>query len=830
VSNTLMLALRLLRRDWRAGELRVLVAALVIAVAAATAISFFTDRLGRAMVNQSADMLGADLALVSSRAVASAWLEQARQRGLRVAETLEFASVLLKGDESSLAAVKAVDDNYPLRGFLRGSDTLYGTDLIAQRGPQVGEIWLEPRLVAALQVELGEHIEIGASRLRLGRILTYEPGRAGDVYWMAPRALIHLSDLDRTEVVGPGSRLSYQVLFAGDETRIGGYKTWLQQRLGPEHNLLDIHEGRPAVGNAIDRAERYLGLSTLIAAVLAGVAIAMGARRYSERHYDVSAMLRCFGASQNDILKLYATQLLIVGIVGSALGCAVGWAAQHGLFALLRGVLPADLPGTGFAPVIVGFLTGMIVLAGFALPPVLRLKAVSPLRVLRRDLIPMPASGLAVYGAGVAAIVLLMWRYTEDVSLTLVVLAGTIAAAVALAALALLLLRFARVLRTRVGVAWRFGLNNLWRRAQVSVTQILAFGLTLMAMAVILLVRTDLLTTWKTQLPDDAPNHFAINIMEEQVDGARAFLQQHAIPGSNLYPMVRGRLIAINGVILRDHVSKEAANHGSVNRELNLTWSDTLPADNKIVGGRWWQPGGPGQAVVSVEQRLAARMNIGLDDRLTFSIGSRELEARVASIRTVQWDSFRPNFFFMFPPGMLDDFPATYITSFYMPPTQKPLLADFVRSFPSVTVLELDLIMGLVRNILAQVTLAVEYVLAFVLLAGFVVLYAALQASLDERLYEGALLRTLGASRTQMRAGHLAEFCLLGTLAGLLAAFGTEVIAWLMYTRVMDLDYSFKWQVWLVAPLVGAVLIGAAGYWGTRPVLRQSPLVVFREL
>ncbi len=379
-------------------------------------------------------------------------------------------------------------------------------------------------------------------------------------------------------------------------------------------------------------------------------------------------------------------------------------------------------------------------------------------------------------------------------------------------------------------MAWRFGLQNLWRRRRVNVVQIMAFAMVLMAMAVIALVRTDLLHSWQTQLPNDAPNQFAINILPGQVADFRGFLQRREISSSTLYPLVRGRLSKINGESANHAVSGEAANDRALNRELNLTWSQQLQPDNKIIGGRWFDEQDEGEAQVSVETDFAQRLNIGLGDELGFDIHGKFLTARVTSIRTVHWDSLRPNFFIMFPQGVLDDLPAAWMTSFYLPAGQESLLLELARQFPAVTLIDLNHLLGQVQSILQQVTLAVEYVLLFVLLAGLAVLFAALQASLDERLYEGALLRALGGSRSQLRSGHLAEFMALGIMSGLVAAIGTEMLSWLLYSRLLQLDYSFKWQLWLILPVAGAFVVGAAGYWGTRMVVRQSPLAVFYRL
>lgn len=827
--GNLRLALRLLVRDWRAGELGIFVVAVVIAVGTVTAIGFFSDRLNRAMTYQSADLLGADLQLTSPEPIPAGWLAAASDQGLQHTNTLEFASVVVHGEKLQLASIKAAGTGYPLRGVLRTAPALYAPETKTSDIPAPGTAWVEPRVLQSLALSVGGRIEIGSSTFTVTRVLTYEPGRAGSFFAFAPRILIRQTDVARTGVVQPGSRVNYRYLFTGSEADLKRYKNWLKTRLGPNHQLLDVHDGNRSIGRALDRAERYLGLTSLLAVILAGVAIAMGANRYSARHFDMSAMLRCFGATQREIFWLFVPQFLLLGLATSVLGCALGWFTQEGIFYLLKDLRPAGLPPASMAPAAFGFFTGLLALTGFALPPLLRLKRVPPLRVLRRELAPLPPTAWLVVATATAAMLVLMWRYTDSVLLTFAVLAGSLAATAALATFAAVLLALSRSVHQRVGAAWRFGLNNLWRHTRASVGQILAFGLALMAMAVIVLLRTDLLATWQAQLSPNTPNHFAFNILPQDVSAVRHFFAINKIKTSALYPMVRGRLTGINAKPVTQAVTKEESNNEALQRELNLTWTDTVPPDNRLVSGSWWPAPAAGRGV-SVEEKLAKKLGIAIGDELTFSIAGEPLRAPVTSIRSVQWDSFHPNFYMIFPPGTLDAFPATYLTSFYLAPDQKSLLTALVRAFPAVTVLELDQVLAQVRVILSQVTAAIELVLLFVLAAGFAVLYAVLAASLDERFFEGALLRALGASRRQLRAAHLAEFTALGILAGLLAAIGTELIAYVLYTRAFDLEYSFKWPVWLAAPLAGGLLIGLAGYFGTRRVVSQSPLAVLREL
>ncbi|MDE1943213.1 MAG: FtsX-like permease family protein [Betaproteobacteria bacterium] len=827
--NADRLAWRFLRRDWRAGELRILLGALVIAVATTSAIGFFTDRLQRAMVRQSAELLGADLVLKTPRPAQQAWLDEARARGLRVAQGLEFPSVVLHGEALQLCDVRAVEPGYPLRGRLRIAPAPDAPAQETRELPARGEAWVEARLLPLLQASLGDTLTLGRLSLRMTRVLAFEPGSGGNLAALAPGVLVRAEDLAQAGVIAPGSRVTYDTQFAGDPEPLARYKRWLAAHAGTGAQLVDVHEGRPAIGSALDRTERYLGLASVSAALLAGVAIAMGARRYSERHFDVSAMLRCLGVTQRNLVRFYLRQLLLLGLLGSGTGVLLGFAAHWGLLFLLSGLLPAQLPPPGLQPAAFGFFTGLVLLTGFALPPVLRLQRVPPLRVLRRELDPLPLGAWLVYGAALATLALLLWRTTGSLALTASVLGGSVAALAGFGTLAWSLLRAIRWPMKGAGVAWRYGLHALWRRPALAVGQILAFGLVFMAMALTALLRGDLLSTWRSQLPARAPNHFVINVLPDQVGPFSVFLREQHIDSAALYPMVRARLTAINGTpagARNGHTHDE-----SLRRELNLTWSRTLQADNGLTAGRWWQPGDEGQPLVSLEAGVADRLGVGLNDRLTFDFGGGQtLEVRVASLRTVQWDSFKPNFFMIFPPGTIDRFPATYVTSFYLPPGEQALMAQMVRRFPAVTVIDLEPLMAQVRQILSQVTLAVEYVLAGVLLAGFAVLAASLQASQDERLFEGALLRTLGASRYQLRAGHLSEFVLLGGLSGLFAAAGAQGVSALLYDRVFHLPVHVQWPLWLLLPPLGALVVGAAGYWGTRRVVEQSPLAVLRGL
>ncbi|HXH02107.1 MAG TPA: FtsX-like permease family protein [Candidatus Competibacteraceae bacterium] len=826
----LSLAWRALRRDWRSGELRVLTLALLIAVASVAAVGFFTDRIEQALERQSSELLGADLVLASPNPIAEAWAVAAEQAGLSRARTLSLRSVVLAGDNTQLAEVKAVSPGYPLRGRLQVSDAPYVPAAAVHDIPAPGTAWADERLLQALGIAVGDTLELGALHLRLTRVLAYEPDRGGDLFSIAPRLLVNLADIPATQLVQPGSRVEHRLLLAGPAQTVADFAAAAAARLATGEHLHTVRDARPELRLALERAARFLGLAAVVSVCLAGVGIAIAARRFATRHWDSVAVLRCFGASQAQVLRLYVLELLLLGGLGGLGGAALGYAAQGGLSAILAGLAASGaLPPPSWQPLFPSLATGLIALLGFALPPLLRLRAVPPLRVLHRDLGPLQPRAAALYGPALAAVaVLLLWQAGE-LELAGYVLAGMTGTLLVLGLAAWALVRGLNRLRGRVGVAWRFGLANIARRRASSAVQVVALGLGIMVLLVLTLVRADLLEGWQSTLPPDAPNYFLINIQPEEVAGIDAFLRDRGLRGNPLHPMVRGRLTHIGGraVSATDYENPRAQR--LVEREFNLSWAEALQEDNKIVAGRWWRAQDRGQPRVSVEQGLAETLGIRLGDELRFNIVGQTLGATVTSLRTVQWDSFRVNFFVIFPPGVIENQPATWITSFYLDKARKPLLAELVRAFPSVTVLDVDALMGKVREIMERVTLAVEYVFLFTVLAGLTVLYAAIQATQDERRFEAAMLRTLGAQRRVVRASLLAEFALLGLLAGMLAAAAASALGYVLATQVFDFPYRFNAGIWLLGAAVGLLGVGAAGWLGARRVLEQPPLRTLRE-
>ncbi|MFP3514848.1 ABC transporter permease [Pseudomonas sp. SIMBA_077] len=822
------LALRQLLRDARAGELRVLFFAVLVAVAASTAIGYFGARLNGAMVLRATEFLGADLVLEGSSPAREEQIRVGRELGLKHAQIVEFSSVVATDNGIQLSSIKAADDAYPLRGQLKSAAQAFAEEQPGG-GPKPGEAWVEPRLLTALDLRVGDDIDVGSKTVKITRVLTYEPDRAGNFYSLTPRVLINLDDLQATGIVQPGSRVSFRELWRGEAPALESYRNVIQPGLDPNQRLLDGRDGNQQIGGALGKAERYLNMASLVAVLLAGVAVALSATRFANRRFDSSALLRCLGLSRRETLWLFSLQLAMLGLLASFTGALLGWLAQLGLFALLHDLLPADLPPGGVLPALAGMGTGLVALAGFALPPLAALGRVPPLRVLRRDILPIPASTWTVYGAALLALGLIMWRMSLDLVLTFALLGGGLISALILGSVLLLGLKGLRRGLAKASLPWRLGLGQLLRQPLAAAGQALAFGLILLSMALIALLRGELLDTWQNQLPKDAPNYFALNILPADKDAFGARLHELQAQAAPIYPVVPGRLISINGEPVQEIVTKDSSGDKAVQRDLSLTWSAHLPEGNELTEGQWWseQPGSevPG---VSVEAKVAESLKLKLGDHLIFTVAGVNREAQVTSLRTINWDNFQPNFFMIFQPGTLQDLPTTYLTSFYLAPGNDSQIIELSRSFPAVTILPIDALLDQLRSILAQVTIAVEYVLLFVLAAGMTVLFSGLQSTLDERIRQGALLRALGAERQLLIKARRIEFGLLGATSGFLAALGAELVSLALYRFAFDLPWHpHPWL--LVLPVLGALMVGGAGVLGTRRALNASPLTVLRE-
>ena len=819
----------MLWRDWRGGELRILAIALIIAVTSVSSVGFFIDRVDRGMQQQAAELIAADLVISSAYRINPSLEQQARQRGLQTTHVISFRSVSFANDQPQLVEVKAVSQGYPFRGSMRIADAAFTDDRTTQAIPASGDAWVEPRLLQLLNIKVGDVLNIGALSLNIKQVLTYEPDRGGDMFSIAPRVMINQQDLAASQLLSTGALVNYRLLVAGEVKNIDDYRATLKKQLGKGEQLLTIKEGRPELRTALDRAQRFLGLAALTSVLLAGVAVATAARRFATRHLDTSAILRCLGATQRTIINSFALEMFWLALIASTIGVALGVLTQTGITAILANLLLTSLPLPSAQPLILGYATGVILLLGFAMPPLLALKHVPPLRVLRRDQTGRGILAWQVYLAVFISMgVLLQWQLA-DLTLVTYVMAGMLVTVLVLALAAWGLVKLLNRLRQRVGVAWRFGLANIARRPASSVVQITAFGLGIMVLLLLSTVRTDLLEGWQRSLPHDAPNHFLVNVQPDQVKGIQAFFNQQGVFRPQLYPMVRARLTHINDRQLHtDDYESDRAKH-LLTREFNLSWADKPQTDNRIVAGRWWRKSEQGKNLMSLEAKLAETLKIKLHDSVRFIINGQAKDFIVSNLRKVDWDTFNINFFTVVPPGVLEQEPASWVTSLYLDADQKRQLAQLIQRYPNVTVIDVDAIISRVRSIIERVNLAVEFIFMFTLLAGLAVLYAAIQASQDERRFESAVLRTIGASKAVLLRGLIAEFITMGALAGLLAGFAATVLAWVLAVQIFNFPYQLNPVIGLAGIVIGVVIVGIAGVLGTHTVLTQPPVETLRQ-
>jgi len=824
----LKLAMRMLARDWRAGEQRLLALALVVAVASVTTVAFFADRVGRSLTSEANQLLGADLVVVSDRPVAANFTQAAQRLGLSTTAAVRFPSMTQFAGRTLLTEVKAIAPGYPLRGKLRIRSSETGTDFEPGGIPLAGEVWVDDRLMRRLDLKIGSRLGLGEREFAVAAMVSEEPESSAGFINLGPRLMMNAADLPSTGLIQPGSRVTYRLFVAGGAPAVAAFRDVAAQAIGAGQRVEDIRDARPEIKAALERAERFLGLSALMTVILAGVAVALAARRYLQRHLDACAIMRCLGAGQMLILSLHGLQFIMIGLIAGAVGCAVGFACQFVLAVVLAPVVSVTLPAPGLRPLVQGMVAGFVMLLGFALPPLIALKKVPTLRVLRRDLGAPTSMSISAYVLGGAAIAgLVLWQ-AQELRLGFYVLGGVLGTAAASAGLTLLVLQLLSSVGRTSGLNWRFGLANLRRHRAGSVVQVMALGLGLMALILLTLVRADLLDNWRRSLPADAPNRFLVNIQTDQLEAIAQFFATNNVPPPHLFPMVRGRLVEINGkpVSSRDYVEDRARR--LVDREFNLSWTQSMQPDNSIVDGRWFDRRDAGKPVLSFEEGVAKTLGVKTGDTVTYDIAGSRLTAQVVSLRKVGWDTFRVNFFVVAPPGVLEEFPTSYVTSLHLPAERSVLMDDLVRRFPNLLVIDVAAILAQVQRVMDQVVKAIEFVFLFSMVAGLLVLFAALGSTHDEREFDAAVMRTLGASSRQLRTVLAAEFALIGALAGLLAAVGATAIGYVLADRVLNLPYTINPWVWLAGLLIGAVGVTVAGLVGTARVLRTPPMQVFR--
>lgn len=831
VHDLLRQAARMALRDWRAGELRLLAAALVIAVAAVTSVGFLVDRIRVGLERDATQLLGADVVLSADQPIEAALRERARAARLQIAETVTFPSMAISeadADATALAAVKAVSAGYPLRGRVRIAGARDGADAPADGVPAPGTVWADAQALAALRLAVGDRLRLGESTFTVAAIITVEPDRGAQFINFAPRVMLNLADLPATQLIQPGARVTYRLLAAGDPPAVRAYADALRRGLGRGQQIESLEGGRPEMQRTLERAERFLALVALLAAMIAAVAVAVASRRFSLRHLDSCAMMRCLGLAQRDIFRLFALEFLLVGLAACLVGMGLGYGFHFVLLEVLGSLITTALPMPTVAPALQAGATGLVLLLGFSLPPLAQLRAVPPLRVLRKDVGAPTGRAAAGYLLGLGAFLLLVVWTSGELKLGALTAGGFALGVAAFAAAAWGVLQLLAPLRAvgRLGVSWRFAVAAVQRRPVAAVVQLIALAVGLMALLLLTVVRTDLVGAWRAAAPPDAPNRFVINIQPDQTAMVAQRLRAAGIRDVELHPMVRGRLVAVNGrPIGPENFSSERAQR-LVDREFNLTYADQRPTHNPIVAGRWFAPDA---AELSIEQGIADRLGIALGDELTFDIAGNRVAARATSLRKVDWDSLRANFFVIMPSRLLADQPQSFITAFHLPPGQGALATELLREAPNLTVLDTSAIFRQVQAVLDQVIAAIEFLFLFTLAAGVLVLYAALSATFDERVREAGLLRALGASRQQLSRAQTAEMVCLGALAGLLAAGGAAAIGWALARFAFEFDYVVAPEIFALG-IGGGIACALAGGWlGLRNVLKSPPLATLRE-
>ncbi|GAB2694650.1 ABC transporter permease [Aliiglaciecola aliphaticivorans] len=817
------LAWRLFKHEAKRGELTIILFAIILSVAAVLSLSLFSERLQGALTAKSAEFIAADRLLESDKPVDPSWISKAKEMGLDTTQQVYARSMVFGNEQMTLTSLRAADDGYPLKGQLKTSTEAFGLGEVTKQLPATGEAWAESLLLQKLALKLGDKIEVGDKEFTLTRVITDVPDSGFSVFGGNPKVLIGLQDLAATHITGPGSRVDYTYFFVGNSADLDDYYDWLRPQLNREiHSWQSVEDDDSRLGRSVGRAEQYFLLASLLAIVLAAVSIAVAAQRYSQRHYDPVAIMKTLGASKQLVQRIYLYQISFITLLGIVLGSIAGFIIQQLVVLAIADKVNVSIDVWHWRPLIIAVFTGMICAVLFSLYPLLKLFSVPPLRVLRRDLGAGMSSRVLQFAATGSAILLLMWAYSQNLQISLILFVSGIVLVCALLAITYGLIALGRKLGQGKMGAWQLAWARIKRRAMDNSVQLISFSVTIMLLLVVLVMRNDMVSQWRDQLPEGTPNYFMSNITEQQRPGLEQHFTQLGVETDVFYPVVRARFVSINGEKIRTEISKEDeeqkdSGRNGLGREANLTWSDTLQNENEIVAGKWldeWQTGD--EYGVSVEERLADRLNIKLDDKLTFNIGSEVVSVTVTSLRSVNWQTMQPNFFFVLQPEAMQGYLPTYITSFHVPTQDKAKIAQLMQPFSSVTLFDVDARINQLRDIVDQVSVAVEFILVLVLIAGSLVLIAQVQASMDERQQELAILRTLGAKGSLIRASVIYEFLIIGSVAGLMAAFANELTLYLLQSQIFEMQGKLHFEYWIIAPIVGAVtvgLLGAAGCW-----------------
>lgn len=820
------LAWQQLRSQLQAGDLRVLVVALILAVTSITAVNFFTNRISAHLNNQGGMLLGGDAVIIADHELPATYSAQAKQYGLMTASSLEFASMAINNDKNILADVKAIDDKFPLIGD-------FGVQFLAEKavqntraGPAIGEVWIEPRIANALNLKLGDQLELGAIKLKVAGILLREPSRGGDMFSFAPRVMMHMQNVPATELIQFGSRVKYQLVLAGSADKLDQFIKTTTPNLQRGERIEDVKTARPEIRSALDKAEVFLGLSAMVSVLLAIVAMLLASLPYVARSQETAALLRCFGASKANIEQVMLMQTGLLALISGLVGCLIGYLVQFGLAHFAGKLFLETLPAPNLTPIAFGMLLSFAILFSIMWPHIRALKNIPTIQILRRNFVQNPSSVWLNYLPVVLVITLLVFLLAKTPTLALAYLTGIFGICLVAGGLAYgLALVMHRVSQVEgIPNMMRLGMGNLNRRLGMSIAQIIGFSLAAMMLMLLVMIKSDLMQSWQSSLPVDAPNRFIINIQKNQVEPVSAFIEQISIEANpQIFAMIRGRLVEKNGQAVNAEMFRDERAKRLVSREFNLSSAAVMQADNQLMQGRWWRADEAAAPLVSIEQDIANTLNVKLGDKLTYDIAGTKITLNVASIRKVEWDSMRANFFAVTPPETLAKFNASYMTAFYLPNRQDIALNRLVQQFPNFTVIDVASIMNQVRDIMNKLSIAVSFVFGFCVLASMVVLFAALVATRSARLQEATLLRAFGASLQQVAQMMLTEFVSIAFLASIVAVLVAVGLSYYLSHFVLVIPYQFNVALTLSVFAVALVLIPLAAWLVIRGYLNVAP-------
>ncbi|TMS94392.1 cell division protein FtsX [Pseudoalteromonas sp. S201] len=828
------LALKLFSREFRRGELTVISAAIALAVLTVLTLSMVTERIAQSIAQKSSAFIAADRVLASNHAIDTAFITKAEQQNLQTAQMVYFDTMLFANDQMQFSSVKAASNSYPLKGQLKVKSGLNAQTEVAPGAPSPGNVWLSESVFYSLNINVGDQVELGAALFNVEKVIVEEPDAPFNVFSSSRRVLINIDDVAKTEVIQPGSRVFYRQLYAGDENDINSFYDWLKPQLKENQNWYGVKDRQSPISNSLNRAESFLLLAGLLGIILAAVAIAVSAKRYCERQYDPVAMMKTLGGSRDIIRKIYLMHLLMVCTMAVVVGLAIGYGLQEVATGYLAKSMGTELPMAGFKPWLVAISTGVICAVMFSIKPLLDLFDIPPLRVLRRNLGDRLAVSKIHLGLSALTVFLLMWLFSNNIKITLILFASTLALILVLFLISKLIFGGGRKLGLKPGNSWSLAIASIQKRANVNAVQLISFSLAIKLLLFLIVLKNDIISDWQSQLPSDAPNAFLVNITQNELDPVNEYLAQKGIQVSEFYPTIRGRVNAVNGeavareVSLQDNEKKDEEARSGIGRELNLTWLNEVPSQNDIIDGQWF--GDDAVAEASLEESMMKRLDVKMGDTLTFLIGAQSFDAKITSVRKVNWATLKPNFFIILSPDVLSSFPATYISSVRIEPEQKRDFSQLLRAYPTITAIDVDNFVRQIQSTIEQVSLAIGFVLAIVVLCGALVLISQVQASLGERMQEIVILRTLGAKSRLIKNATLYEFLLLGGLAGLVAAFFSDIALLIVQQQMFDLAGKLHPNIWIIGPAAGGVFVAGLGYFMIARTLKQNTQGLVRAL